>query len=124
MSNRVLNGHVSITDAKGRFKTLEPGTPWTAELGKRITNPSAWTDVTIPDEHVAAEPAEEPAGESDEAAGEVFAGESEESPAVPDRYKGLKKPELQAALEERGLDSTGKVAELVQRLVEDDAATQ
>lgn len=127
MSKRVLNVYMSL-DLDGKFRHFEPGEPWTAALGERITNPRAWVDVaeptpvsqpvepTVPAEKV--EQAEEANADQDQ-----DESDGDEPVEVPERYKGMKKSELQGALSERGLDESGTVAELLQRLAKDDAAT-
>lgn len=132
MEQRVLNIYTSLSTRTG-YRHLEPGEPWTEELGEKITAPGAWTtvegastDVGVTDDgvhQVRADVSEaEDTGNEDAEASE--AEPETVDPAAAARYASMKKPELQAALEERGLDTGGKVAELLARLVADDAATQ
>lgn len=116
---KVLNSNVSFMGADGKSVALLAGTRWTEELGERITNPNVWSELPEAEDQVETEAPGEAEVESSDS---EDVDESAEAPTAG-RYKGMRKPELRAALEERGLDASGTVNELVARLVEDDAAT-
>lgn len=99
-ARRVLAANVTFLAEGGLSVSLRAGDDVPSEYAKYLTNPALFADADAPVD------APEPTPEDVDA---------------PD-YTGLRKPELIALLDERGLDSDGTVAVLRERLEADDEA--
>lgn len=123
--SKVLGKTVVLMGEGGVAVTLPVGTVATDELLARVTMPVWVESEPVVEPEVADTVAEVvEAEEAEDADAEVEAEVVEDAGGYDvSRYDHLKKAELVEALEERGLDTEGVVAELKQRLAADDAAT-
>lgn len=127
--SKVLAKTVVLMGEDGRALVLPVGTPATDDLLGRITMESNWveaevTPVVEPEPTVPVEASGEDTDGAERAGDEGDSGEEAAEAAEPTRYDDFKNDALREALDERGLDTKGNKAELIARLVEDDANAQ